>query len=76
MEESHQSLLTLNEGCFCGNKEVEGYTLECDWDSHTINRKWSGQVGIDHHNGGLPGHKGYIWGEGDFPEAAGDGVGE
>ena len=58
------SFLTLNEGGFYGDEEVEGYTLEWDWDDHTIHRKWSCQVGIDHHNGGLPGHKGYIWGEG------------
>ena len=52
MEEYYQSLLTQNEGDFHGDKKVEDYTLEWDWDDHTINRKWSGQVGIDHHNGG------------------------
>ena len=61
MGKSHQRLLILNEGGFYGDKEMEGYTLELDWDDHTIHRKWSGQVGIDHHNGGgHPGQKGYI----------------
>ena len=39
MEESHQNLQTLNEGGFYGDKEVEGYTLEWDWDDHTIHKK-------------------------------------
>ena len=49
---SLQSLLTLNEGGFYRNKEVEGNTLGLDWDDHTRNRKWSHQEEIDHYNGG------------------------
>ena len=54
---------------------MEGYTLEWDWNDHTINRKWSGQVGINHHNGSLPGHKGYIWGRVNFLGLLGMGLG-
>ena len=51
MGDSHQSLLTLNEVGFYGNKEGEGNILGWDLGNHTRNRKWSCLEDIDHYNG-------------------------